>query len=59
MKPIAIQMAMSSTASYRCRNASTARTSDAAPLMNSNTRPLAATGRLKAKITCSMPVSSR
>ncbi len=63
MKPIPIQMASRRIALSgsvpKCRKHSTAKTSEAAPLMNESTRPPAETCRLNAKKTCAAPVTSR
>jgi hypothetical protein len=59
MKPMPIQMASSSMEFDRLTKHSTARTSAAAPLMNSSTRPPTADRTLNASTTWVMPVTSR
>jgi hypothetical protein len=61
MNPTAIQMASNRIAypSPKWRNASTARITDAAPLINSKILPPAEAGRLNALTTCAMPDTSR
>ncbi|ODR19880.1 hypothetical protein BHQ23_18020 [Mycobacterium gordonae] len=59
MKPTPIQMASNSTALPKCRNARTARISDAAPLINSRMRLPADTCSANAKATCAAPVIRR
>ncbi|CFS32705.1 Uncharacterised protein [Mycobacterium tuberculosis] len=51
MNPMPIQMASNRTASPKWRKASTARMSEAAPLMNNRIRPPAETCRLNANAT--------